>query len=131
MLSVYAFAGWTVFVWSTRVRNIVEDGGSALNLVAALGLTALGAALAAVAWRRRDALAPMLVATVGATGLAWAIRVPQIVLDADHGAAFKVVHVALAAVSMTLAGLAWRSTAFWPVTGSRSRRPSPTPSRAR
>lgn len=131
MVVVYAFAGWTVFVWSTRVRNIVEDGGSGLNLAAAVGLTALGAAVGLTAWRRRDLLAATVVAAVGATGLAWAIRVPQIVFEADHGAAFKVVHVALAAVSVTLAGLAWRTTAYWPVAGSRSRHPSPTPSRAR
>lgn len=58
-LIVRVFAGWTVFVWITRIKNILEDG--------------------------------------------------------DRDFAFKAVHVALAAVSVGLAVLAWRAV-------SRSRR---------
>lgn len=60
-LIIRVFAGWTVFVWVTRIKNILEDG--------------------------------------------------------DRDFAFKAVHVALAAVSVVLAVLAWRA-----VSRSRSRR---------
>ena len=87
VLAVYTFAGWTVFVWATRARNIAEDGGSTLNLVVALGLAALGVAVAVAA--RRGGLAPVLAVAVGATVVAWAVRVPQILLDPQHGLAFQ------------------------------------------
>jgi hypothetical protein len=112
VLAVYTFAGWTVFVWATRARNIAEDGGSTLNLVVALGLAALGVAVAVAA--RRGGLAPVLAVAVGATVVAWAVRVPQILLDPQHGLAFQAVHAALAAVSVGLAAAAWRTTGFWP-----------------
>lgn len=101
-----ALAGWTAFVWGTRVRNIARDGGGSLSLLVALGLVAL-AALVAVALVRdgtpRWAVPALAVATVAA----WAVRVPVILLD-DHGAAFKVVHTLLAVVSVALAVAALR-----------------------
>ncbi len=112
---MYAFAAWTVFVWTTRVRNIVEDDGSSLDLVLAAALAVLGVAVALVAWRARARQAPVVAVAVGATLLAWAIRTPMILLDSQWGAAFKAVHSALAIVSVVLALAAWRTTAFWPV----------------
>lgn len=115
MLAVYAFAAWTVFVWTTRVRNIVEDDGSSLDLVLAAALAALGAAVVLTAWRARHRLAPVLAVAVVATLVAWAVRTPMILLDPEWGATFKVVHMALAVVSVALALLAWRTTRFWPL----------------
>ncbi len=47
-------------------------------------------------------------ALAAATVAAWAVRAPVILLG-DHGAAFKVVHVGLALVSVALAVAAWRA----------------------
>ncbi|MBW3645419.1 MAG: hypothetical protein KY441_07950 [Actinobacteria bacterium] len=108
MIAVYAFAAWTVFVWGTRISNVVDDAGSStFDLVLAVALTALGVVVALTAWRRRPAWpVPILVV---ATVAAWALRTPPLLLDADHGAAFKAVHAGLALVSVVLAVLAWRS----------------------
>lgn len=122
MIAVYAFAAWTLFVWGTRVRNIVEDQGSTFDLVVALALAALGVAVAVAA--RKGALAPVLAVAVVATVAVWALRLPLIVFDAEHGGAFKAVHAALALVSVGLGLAAWRTTAFWPADRKRRRRPS-------
>jgi hypothetical protein len=108
----YAFAAWTVFVWGTRISNIIDDGGAvgggrALDLAVAGGLTILGLVVAVATWRRRPAWA--LPALVVATVAVWAVRAPLILLDPDHGAAFKAVHAALAVVSLALAAGAWRT----------------------
>ncbi len=125
MLAVYVFAAWTVFVWTTRVRNILEDDGSRLDLVLAATLAVLGVAVAVVAWRRREQLAPILAVAVVATLIAWAVRTPMILLDGEYGVAFKAVHTALAAASVALALLAWRTTSFWPAGRSGSGRTAP------
>lgn len=109
----YAFAAWTVFVWGTRISNILDDGGTeggarALDLAVAGGLTLLGLAVAVATWRRQPAWA--LPALVVATAAVWTVRTPIILLDPDHGAAFKAVHAALAVVSLALAAGAWRSS---------------------
>lgn len=114
MLAVYAFAAWTTFVWTTRVRNIAEDDGSALDLMLAAALAVLGVAVGLVAWRARARLAPVLGLAVVATVVAWAVRTPMILLDPEWGVAFKAVHSALAVVSVALALLAWRAIGFWP-----------------
>lgn len=112
MFAVYAFAAWTAFVWVTRVRNIVEDDGSTIDLVMALGLATLGVAVVVAA--RKGGLAPVLAVAVVATLAVWAVRTPLIVFDVDHGVAFKAVHTALAVVSVGLGLAAWRTTRFWP-----------------
>lgn len=124
MAIVYAFAAWTVFVWATRVRNIVEDQGSTFDLLAAAALAALGVAVAGTAWK--GGLAPVLAATVVVTVAVWAVRTPLILFDADHGAAFKAVHVTLAVISVGLALAAWRTTRFWPSARQAARPASPT-----
>lgn len=107
MLAVYALAAWTMFVWGTRVSNILRDDGSTLDLVLAAALAILGIVVAVAAWRRRPQWP--LTALVAATVATWAVRTPLILFDADHDPAFKVVHAALAVLSVTLAALAWRS----------------------
>jgi hypothetical protein len=101
-----ALAGWTVFIWGTRVRNIARDGGGGLSLLVALGMVAL-AALVAVALVRDGTPRWAVPALAAATVAAWAVRVPVILLG-DHGAAFKVVHTVLAVVSVALAVAALR-----------------------
>lgn len=114
MVAVYAFAAWTVFVWGTRVRNIVEDQGSTVDLLAAVALAVLGVAVAVTAWK--GGLAPVLALAAAVTVAVWAVRLPLLVFD-DHGIVFKAVHVALAAVSVSLALAAWRAVGFWPASG--------------
>lgn len=102
-----ALAGWTAFVWGTRIRNIARDGGSSLSLVVALALVVLAVAVAVSLVRAgepRWAVPALAVATVAA----WAVRTPQILLG-DHGAAFTIVHTVLAVVSIALAVAALRS----------------------
>jgi hypothetical protein len=105
--AIYAFAAWTVFVWATRVSNIVGGDGSTLDLALAVVLGALGAAVAVAAWRRQPAwpLAALVLGTVAT----WAVRTPLILLDAERAAGFKFVHLSLAVVSVTLAVAAWQA----------------------
>jgi hypothetical protein len=92
---------WTLFVWLTRVRNVVRDDGLGIGLVVPVALCALAAV--ALVDRRRGV--PLLAAlTVGV----WLIRLP-FVLAHEHSAAFKVVHTALAVVSIGLAALSVRA----------------------
>ena len=121
---MYAFAAWTVFVWATRVRNIVEDQGSTFDLSAAAALVALGVAVVVTAWK--GGLAPLLAVTVVVTVAVWAVRTPPILLDADHGVAFKAVHLTLAVISVGLALAAWRTTSFWPAAREGAGGASPT-----
>jgi hypothetical protein len=90
---VWAFLGWTAFVWIGRIRN----GGSALLAASFLVLAALAL------WRRRPWLTVLAVWTVAV----WAVRTPYILVH-DHPADFKVVHVVLAIVSIALAVSAQR-----------------------
>lgn len=102
---VLALVGWTLFVWSTRVRNAAEDAGlsttTRLGAFALAGLLIVFAVASAVAvfagWSTRI-IQVFAVITVAV----WAIRVPQI-LAADHSAGFKAVHVLLGSVSIVLA----------------------------
>jgi hypothetical protein len=106
-----AFGGWTLFVWGTRVGTAFEqDDLSGFERVGRVGLalsfTLLGLALLAVAWRARgrelSTGEAVLVrgAAVWTVGV-WRVRGVQIAL-ADHEAAFVVVHLVLAVVSVGL-----------------------------
>lgn len=107
-----ALVGWTVLVWTTRIRNIVGDeeltgADRAGRLALALSFTALAAAVT-WAWRRRAPWARAAVlALAGWTIAVWAVRVVGIA-TADHDAAFVAVHTALGIVSVGLAAVACR-----------------------
>ena len=103
----YLLAGWTVLIWIGRVRNIVAADGAAVQLLVPLALLALGIATFA----RPRQVGPVLALT---TIVVWAIRVP-LVLVHHHAVAFVVVHLVLAAVSVTLGAVTLR----------RARRPVP------
>lgn len=106
-------AGWQVFVWGTRIDNVLgDDGLDAGGKAARLALSASFLALAAVAvwaWRSAGGGAPVAPAAarwvrVGAawtTGV-WVVRGVGIALG-DHDAAFIAVHLVLAVVSIALA----------------------------
>lgn len=97
----YALPVWTLLIWTTRIRNVVDDGGSAGDLLVPVALTLL--AVAALVDRHRA-----LLALAAVTVVVWAVRVP-LLLTRDHSAAFVVVHLVLAVVSVGLAVLAWRA----------------------
>ena len=98
----FLFAGWTLFVWGTRISNILDDGGSVGALAVAVFMVTLAVAtLAAVVFRRW--LAPVVLTLAGATILVWLARLPGLLLDSGHRAPFKLVHTALALVSIALA----------------------------
>ena len=104
---------WTVLVWTTRIRNIWTDdslstSGQLWRTAIAVVFTAF-AAVTIGAWvRARSSGAPARLAAVWIRGFAvwtigvWAVRAVQIGM-ADHGLVFKVVHTALAVVSVGLA----------------------------
>lgn len=96
-----ALAIWTVLIWIGRVRNIVAADGAALELLVPLLLVVLG-----IATLVRRQVAPLLAAV---TVVVWVIRVP-LVLVHHHAAAFVVVHMILAAVSLGLAALTLQRT---------------------
>lgn len=106
-------AGWTLFVWLTRVRNAVgDDDLSGAARIGTLLLSASCVVLAAVSLAGLRAGPASLRRAVGALGLwtvvVWPIRAVGIALG-GHGAGFVVVHLALAASSIGLAAWAWRA----------------------
>lgn len=111
--AVTVLAGWTLFVWATRIGNVWRDGD--LEVGQKLGRTGLAASftvlavvvLVAVVQRRRR-LPTAVLALAGWTTAVWVVRATRIVL-ADHEGAFKVVHVVLAVVSIGLSALAARA----------------------
>ena len=86
---------WTLFVWGVRIRNADGSVGAIALSVALVGLAAL------VLLTRSNGFVVVLLA--GTTILVWLVRLVDIVLLSDHGAAFKVVHTVLGLVSLVLA----------------------------
>jgi hypothetical protein len=118
-----ALVAWTFLVWTTRVGTIWEDdelsgAGKVGRTALALSFTLLALAVVVTLVRRSTGGRPTTTAVdalAAWTTAVWAVRAPGIVL-ADHGAAFTIVHLVLAAVSIVLAYLAFRE----------ARRPAPT-----
>lgn len=98
---IWALPIWTLLIWTTRIRNILSDDGSRMALIVPVVLTVL--AIAALVERRRW-LASLVVATMAV----WLVRLP-LLLGRDHSLGFKLVHAALAGVSVWLAVGAWRA----------------------
>jgi hypothetical protein len=106
--------GWSLLVWTTRIRNIWTDDelstASQLGRTAlALSFTVLAVAVGAAVVRRsawRDRAVRLL---AGWTIVVWVVRSVGIA-NADHDGAFVAVHLVLAAVSIALAVAALRET---------------------
>jgi hypothetical protein len=110
----FALAGWTLFVWATRIRNALGDdelstGGKVWAVGVATAFTVGGLAVL-VAALRRSHLTTAVRVLAAVTVVYWPVRVVQIAL-ADHGAAFVVVHTLLGVVSVGLALWAWSRSA--------------------
>lgn len=111
---VLGLAGWTLFTWVNRIRNVAEDGTlsagakvwstSIAVLFVAAGLAVGGLA---VAWVAGDAngvsarlrRAAVALAVFGAGW--WAVRVVQISVH-DHSVGFKAVHAVLGLITIGL-----------------------------
>jgi hypothetical protein len=113
-LLLLGFFGWTLFVWTNRVLNVVRDdeGVGALVLptlvAAATALFAVGIVRArAASWTVDGTGVHLLRVLPTLTLVAWAFRGVAITL-AEHDAAFVAVHLALALISVVLAVLVWR-----------------------
>ncbi len=112
---LWVVVGWTLFSWSTRLRNIVGDDsltggprGFAL-LVAAVFL--IGAiALPLVARFRPARLSTYASVAGGVTAAWWAMRLVTNLLG-DGSVGFKVVHTVLAVTSIGLGLLVMRRMA--------------------
>ena len=74
-----------------------------------LGFAVAVVVVMAKAWKLNlgAAGAKVLMAAAALTVVVWLVRVPMI-LVADHGAPFKIVHVGLGVVSVVLAALVWQ-----------------------
>lgn len=111
-LPLFALVGWTLFVWISRSRNVVNDddlstGGTTWRLGAALLFVVLALAVLLVRRLRPARLTAVLAVLVAWTTAWWLIRGIGILLD-EHAVGFKVVHSILMIVSIGLAMWAWR-----------------------
>lgn len=109
-----ALVAWTLFVWTSRIRNIWADdtlstSEQVSSTALALSFTVLAIVAAVTVLRpvSRRGAAFGVVALAAWTVAVWAVRTPAILVH-DHSAAFTVVHVVLAVVSVALAALAVR-----------------------
>ena len=111
-----AFVAWTAFVWGNRISNTLrsEESTGAKTFSTVLSLVLLGFAVAVVvvvakAWKSNLGAggAKVLMTAAALTAVVWLVRVPMI-LAADHGVPFKIVHVGLGVVSVVLAALVWQ-----------------------
>lgn len=113
-IALYGLAGWTAFVWGTRVKNAVEDdalsgGGKAFSIGLSVALLALGLGAVVTHVRARSTgptalSAHLALGFAGVSVLVWLVRVPAIWL-AEHTVGFKVVHTMLAVVTWVLAAV--------------------------
>ena len=113
-LAVPLLAGWTVFLWLSRIRNVLADDDLSTveqmwRMVVAVGFIALGG-YALWAWIRRRDRPRRLAVSLGIlcvwTVAFWIVRGGGIILD-DHTLGFTLIHTALMIVSIGLAAWAW------------------------
>lgn len=115
---VAVFAAWSAFVWVNRITNAwAPDSDEStvakiISTVTAVALLVGACAAVAILVRARSrafgvAEAWALRLFAGATVAVWAVRVP-LILVAEHDVDFKVVHAALALLSVVLAVVTWR-----------------------
>jgi hypothetical protein len=107
-------AGWTLFVWTTRIGNIWRDDAATTSskvgsTALALSFTVLALVVVFTAWRRAwAALRLAVVALAVWTTAVWIVR-SLTILAGDRATGFKIVHGVLAVVSIALAVWAVRT----------------------
>jgi hypothetical protein len=107
-----ALAVWSLLIWTTRLRNIWTDdelstGEQWGRTALALSFTVLALAVGHAVYHRATWLQPVVRTLAGWTIAVWVVRSIGIA-TADHDGAFILVHLVLAAISVTLAALAVR-----------------------
>ncbi len=113
------FAGWTLFVWVTRIRNAAGDSAASgfsqfVDITLALGFVIPALFLAFATWGDRHDTRPGVLARTTVrylliyTVVTWAIRIPVIWLH-SHAIGFKVVHTALGVISVVLGSRALKA----------------------
>ena len=112
---LWVFVGWTLFTWSTRLRNIVGDdtltGGARGFALAVTAVFVVGAIAVPVIAKVRPALLGTYIRVAGGVTAAWwAMRLVTNLLG-DGSTGFKVVHTILALTSIGLGLALWRSAA--------------------
>lgn len=112
---------WAVFTWGGRIGLLVGDEATMAKV--RIGLSLFVAAVAVVASAARATwLRPAVGVYSIATALVWSTSVFSVLGDPSSTLAFKLVHIALATVSIGIAVLAWVSVVNRP--GSEPARPS-------
>ncbi len=106
---------WTLLVWTTRIGNIWNDadlteGEKWGRIALALSFTVLAVAVAYAVVRQTPWRRVAVAALGGWTVVVWLVRAIGIATG-DHDAAFIVVHLVLAIVSVALSVLAVRAGA--------------------
>ncbi len=111
-MSLLVFGVWSLFVWTTRIGNVLRDddlssGGKVSGVALALSFTVVGVAALAIWWRSRSRVLTPTEAWVVRVGLAWTVGVWVVkgigIAVGDHSGAFIAVHTVLAVVSIGLA----------------------------
>jgi hypothetical protein len=120
---VAGLAGWTLFVWVSRVGLAWSDdslttGEKVLGTLPPVLFVLLALATAALmlgrdTGRRPELFGRLATGFAGFTAVYWALRLPFILVN-DHPGGFKVVHTVLAVVSVALAVAAWRALSAEP-----------------
>jgi hypothetical protein len=100
-----ALAGWTAFVWITRIRNAARDGDSVLPYALSVAFLVLAIGVLGTLGRDRRWVLGLAVLTV----VVWPIRIVDIAAS-GHSIGFVVVHLAIGAISIALAVLAYRES---------------------
>ena len=108
-LPLIVLVGWTIFLWVSRLRNVVRDddlsgAGVAWRVAVVVVFVALAGAVIVAMRTGRPPLRETVTALVGWTVAFWVVRGTGILLD-DHDTSFKVVHTVLIVV--------WIGVAVW------------------
>jgi hypothetical protein len=99
-------AVWAAVTWGGRIglltgdETLVAKGRIAISLLVAVG--AVVGLLSRARWQRSAVVAYAVV-----TGAVWGSSAVSVLGDPTSSAAFKAVHLILAAISISLAALAW------------------------
>jgi hypothetical protein len=102
---VVVLAVWTLLVWGGRIRNAVSADEGVGPVLLAVTFVVLAVLVLVTRTRPRLAGLPLAAWTIGV----WVVRAIDIAVLSDHEAAFVVVHLVLAAVSVALAAWTIRS----------------------
>ncbi|MBN4047533.1 hypothetical protein JYT71_00845 [Acidimicrobiaceae bacterium AH-315-P05] len=110
-VSLIVLAAWSVFVWASRIRNVLADdelttAGTTWRLAAAVVFVAGGLTLGYAIATKHPWLRQITLLLAAWTTAWWLVRGIGILADANHDASFKAVHTVLMLVSLGLAGWA-------------------------